>query len=84
MTDDVAIVKAMLARFTANAAAMAWPDQPLLPGEETTVSIMGEFGDKDFVFQVVVHRGDEIIRHIAYTGWDAAAFLLRWSDTPIE
>ncbi|MFE3452399.1 hypothetical protein ACFXJ8_26095 [Nonomuraea sp. NPDC059194] len=84
MTDDVAIVQALMARLRANAARLAWPDVPLQPGDETSVAFMGTVGDPDFVAHVAVHRGPELLRHIAYSGWDGVSFMLRWADTAIE
>ncbi|MFD1932639.1 hypothetical protein ACFSKW_14250 [Nonomuraea mangrovi] len=82
--DDIAIVKALLNRLSANAARLAWPDVRLHPGDETSVAFMGTVGDPDFVAHIAVHRGPELLRHIAYSGWDGVSFLLRWADKAIE
>ncbi|MGV9309499.1 hypothetical protein ACWDLG_39535 [Nonomuraea sp. NPDC003727] len=46
MTRDRATIHDLLAKIRANAAVLAWPDAPVEPGDETSVNLVGEFGDE--------------------------------------
>ncbi|MET9343212.1 hypothetical protein [Nonomuraea sp. NPDC003804] len=80
MTHDRATIHDLLAKIRANAAVLAWPDAPVEPGDETSVNLVGEFGDDNFILEVSVHRGSKLVRHVAFPGWDGIWFLLCWLD----